>query len=267
METLTTQFLNWNIEERKFSKKIKSLNKADVYTEQNFFYQFNNLPNEELETILNKFDSETLSSYKKKVEMINKFKNDFVNGLIKTSKLGNINTNSLRSWINKNGYIHEVIAAEYTIGTVINFSYRIMRHKNDARGYLHDFSLAELPWLNEEELNNILHLVLSQYVRDLYYKLAIEETNYFNTHDEYQVKLTELRKTLEKHPELIKNLTIYDSRNSSRITVYEDTEDTDYIKGPNERDITLEEMNILIEVGKKIDEFLSTLLPTVNIKY
>ena len=119
METLTTQFLNWNIEERKFSKKIKSLNKADVYNEQNFFYQFNNLPNEELETILNKFDSETLSSYKKKVEMINKFKNDYVNGTIKTSKLGNINTNSLRSWINKNGYIGSSTKSEieYAIKT------------------------------------------------------------------------------------------------------------------------------------------------------
>ena len=122
-----------------------------------------------------------------------------------------------------------------------------MRHKNDANGYLHDFSLAEIPWLNEVELNNILHLVLSQYVRDLYYKLAQEEIDYFNTHDEYQVKLTELRKTLERHPELIKNLTIYESRNSYRVAVYED--------------------NTLIEAGKKIDEFLSTLLPTVTINY
>ena len=65
----------------------------------------------------------------------------------------------------------------------------------------------------------------------------------------------------------MKNLTIYDSRNSSKVTVYEDNEDTDYIKGPKERDITLEEMNKLIEAGKKIDEFLSTLLPTVTINY
>ena len=65
----------------------------------------------------------------------------------------------------------------------------------------------------------------------------------------------------------MENLTIYDSRNSSKVTVYEDTEDTDYIKGPKERDITLEEMNTLIEAGKKIDEFLSTLLPNIIIKY
>ena len=202
------------------------------------------------------FDAEDVTSREEKIEFVDsltdgaltylinlaaKFEEDKANGKLKVGEWNYVKKNSLLAWLKRND-TRSMIDQRFEVGKVfalslsgkyrLTFPVREIESFNQKGGYDHYADYAD----------EAFHRVLLD--------LANEEQKYFEEHDEYTLLEKEARKYIDRFGNFGTHLSIW----SSKGLVISPEGDTD-----TDRKLTVEELNSLIEKGKKAEALISEL--------
>jgi len=144
------------------------------------------LPQEQKIQIINKYDN---NLYNYIINLFKKFKNDSDNNIIKINNKNNLydisyidyNTNSLKSWINKNDNRGE-IDKNYYHGRI-----DICSRYSDS---------IYITYNMDEKLKN---KIIENLFNEIIYNLKIKEQNYFKNNDNKQILINKTKKLIEKY--------------------------------------------------------------------
>ena len=174
------------------------------------------------------------------LELVNKFGKER-NSLAK-NKWGGINTNSLKAWIKRNDCRH-MIDCDYDYGKIrfLGVKSFITRLTSESDKMYYETC--------EDFINDVFHVILL--------RCRNNEIDCYKSNDEYEIlkekfRNRKYRTTFGVH---------IASWSSGRICVYDENDDN------KERDITIDELKLLIEKDEELDRIIQKMSSEINITY
>ena len=200
------------------------------------------------------FDAETETLREDKIAFVDSITDGMLTYLLKLAekldaerdktpkdRWGSIRTNSFQAWLKRNDIRGVCVTDAYYVGKIRTRVYegcaytlpdRRIQFLNEKRSYEH----------YDDYVNEAFHKVL--------YELCNEEQAYYESHDEYCILAQKAKEVIHTYGSFGGN--IYTSSNGE-IGVYRD----DPYK--SSRPLTKEELEVLIEKGRKVKEFMDEL--------
>lgn len=222
----------WKVEEMKLLQE-----RPIIYTGKDFPFTCESTTTKEDK--IQFIDSITDGKMTYVINLVEKFIEDEI--LLTHNKYGGINTNSLIAWIRKND-TRNMVDKHYNYGQIW-----ILGNKR----YITRLVPTEKLYYDsmDDFIDDIFHSALLSCRR--------EEIEYYKSHDEYEVLKEKFRNrkyntTFGVH---------ISSWSSGKICVIDDNDDN------NEREITIDELKLILEKQEELDNFIQKLSSEINIKY
>lgn len=171
------------------------------------------------------------------INLVEKFIEDEI--LLAHNKYGGINTNSLIAWLKRND-TRNIADRKYDYGRIwILGNKRYITRLVPTEKFYYDSM--------DDFINDIFHSALLSCRR--------EEIQYYKSHDEYEILKKKFRNrkydtTFGVH---------IASRSNGQILICDDND--------NERDITIDELKLILEKQEELDKFIQKLSSEIDIKY
>lgn len=225
----------WKVEEMKLLNEINKV-APNIYRGKYIFECEKTLSKEEKIAFIDSYWSKHPIS--RLLEIINKFNNE--KDSLPKDNYGNVKTVSLIAWVKRNNAI-SYVDNYYHYGQINYYGlerYITWNNVENSKGYYDT---------HENIVDEVFHRLLSKH-------LIVEEERYFTTHDEYEVLKTEFKS----------DCLYFNNRigmcSNGQIYVYDKDSD-------NRRDITIDELKMLIEARKKVRAYEEELSKSVNIEF
>lgn len=200
------------------------------------------------------FDAETETLSEDKIVFIDSMTDGMLTYLLKLAekldaerdkipkdKWGDIRTNSLQAWLKRNDTRGVCVTDAYFVGKIRTCAYE---------GCTYSLPDRRIQSLNQKGSYEYYDDYINEAFHKILYELCNEERAYFESHDEYCILAQKAKEVINTYGSFGGN--IYTSSNGE-IGVYRD----DPYK--TSRPLTKEELEILIEKGRKAKEFMDEL--------
>lgn len=221
---------DWQCEDMKLMNE-----KCNLYIGKEKIYQCENcLSREEKISFI---DGKSNGAMSYLLNLLNKFNTD-KESLCK-DRYGCIKTVSLKAWINRNDS-EKLIDTNFSIGRITLFYATCFIQDN--------FEVTNTYSIYKDFVDEVFHRLLKE--------LEIKEKTYFKKIDPYQIALSKLRGYSDKFKTAFGTRLLFSSDGTIKIC-----------NENHSREITLNEVNKLIELYEKLEDCINTLTDENNIRY
>lgn len=228
----------WNIEDNALNTEREKFKIRNSYNDQYCFMAEDEITREEKIEFV---DSMTDGALTYLIALAKKFDEDKASGKLKVGEWNIVKKNSLLAWLKKND-TRTLIEQCFDVGKIYASSISAQYKLTLPVRSIEDFNEKGGYDLYADYAEEAFHRVLLD--------LAKKEKEYFNEHDEYTLLEKEARKYIDRFGNFGAYLSIW----SSKGLVISPEGDTD-----TDRKLTVEELNSLIEKGKKVEALISEL--------
>lgn len=220
--------MNWNVEEMKLlNEKANMHNKEKIYSCEN-------IDRQEKIDFIDKIEDGKMSYL---LNLFDKFESD--KETLPKDNYGNVKTISLKAWLKKNDTL-KTIDGDYKYGNIrflgIDRWIANIDRKNNYDTY-------------KDYVDECFHRVLKECER--------EEKRYFLEHDEYSILKQQL-KDRDYHTSFGVNISEW---SGGKVCIYDDNDND------NQREITIDELKLLLSKYEELDKLVEKITNEINIKY